>query len=158
MSTAFCRRLPLIVLLGLCFSVISCDSESPSDSTSDWVGKWEIVAVNPVDPLTDPTYWNLTEKELKVVEDETNEDSQDEPCDLFTFDVKEMDGNTVGFRGTTEQFFGIQEFTLRFEVSGETLTATVVEADDARAIGIEITLSPVGEIPVPQDEDTCRTP
>lgn len=145
----------LSALFALCFSLVSCDLfGSDDDSSPEWVGQWEVEAFEDGTP-DEPEYWNISEEEFKIVEDERA--GQDEPCGLAAFEVVNQDGDVIELLGRTTNVEG-ETTELRLDVSGETMTATVLDAsDEEESIGNEITLESVGEIPVPQDESTCDT-
>ena len=150
MSTAFSRGILLSLLFALCFSVVSCDSGGSSESGPEWVGTWEVEDFGDEGGApNDPNYWDLSEGTMEIIEDfETG-------CDLAIFEVTSREGSVITLSGSTPNSDG-QTLELSLEVSGETMTATILEnTENPELEGNEILLSEIGGIPV--DTGDCNT-
>lgn len=163
MMFVFRKGILLSILLALCFSFTSCDSGGSDDSTLDWVGEWEVdtyVITEDGETTTttpdQPTFWSLSENEYRIVEDQRESDFQDEPCTLYVHEIIDTDGEIVTIEGATENV-NSEMVEFRLEVSEGSLTATILDSDVEEVIGEKANLSGVGDIPVPQDENNCRT-
>lgn len=151
MFTVLRKGVLLSVLFALCFTFVACDSSgSDGDSSPEWAGQWEVVSFEE-GPPSSPNYWDISESELQVYQDSSGTNTQ---CNSrLGYEVADRDGNIVTFLGNTPNAEG-ETIEFRFEVSGETMTATVLDAsDEEEAVGGDITLSKIDNIPL--DSDNC---
>lgn len=130
------RGLFALSVLTLCFSLVSCDSGG-SNSGPAWVGNWRVSDFGGGQGApADPNYWSITTGELEVVEDFGS------GCDIATYEVINREDGRVEFRGTSSDEEG-ETLEFQFNVTGETLTATLLDASDeseAENEGNELTL------------------
>lgn len=150
MLTAFRKGVLLSVLFALCFTFVACDSGgSDGGSSPEWEGQWELLSFEEGPPES-PNYWDLSESDLQIYVDSSGADTQCES--RLGYEVTEREDNIVTFSGSTPN---VEDETveLRFEVSGETMTATILDASEEEAIGDDLTLSKIDDIPV--DSDNC---
>jgi hypothetical protein len=146
--------LPL-VFLALCFSFLSCDSGS-SNSSPAWVGEWNQTSSDSYVSDSTSIYWSLSKKEMKLIRDTRNNPDFEEPCELVRLVVSNRDGNVVTYNGETPDIGG-QTYRFRFDASGGTLTATLLDSPEEEAGYLaDATLESVDGIPIPQDEESCQ--
>lgn len=139
MRTTLRRRLFFSLLLALALPLISCDSGGSGDSEPIWIGDWEAISVDGPDYEED-SIWSLTKDELEIRDVKTGSEESGS-CDLFEFNVDNIDGNTV------EYSVDEGSFVLEFEESGNQIIATVTESPDPDEEGATITLDPVSSVP-----------
>jgi len=144
MLMTFRKEALLSVLFALCFAFVACDSGgSDGASSPEWTGQWQVDSF-------ENSYWDLSESELQVYRDSSGADTQ---CvNRAGYEVTDRDDNIVSFLGSTPNVEN-ETIELRFEPSGETMIATVLDASDGEAIGDDIPLSKIDNIPV--DPDNC---
>ena len=133
------RRFALYALVLLTFSVtfVACDSGGSNNGDPEWVGSWEILNYGGGQGApSDPTYWNITQENLEEVEDD------EEGCIINSLEITESDGGVVTLINSENE---VNE--VRFEVSGNTMTATVLDTPDDEDVGNEITLESVDGAP-----------
>lgn len=91
---------------------------------------------------------------MQIVADTRDNPQVEATCILTTYDIIERNENTVKLVGETGYVEG-GVFEFLFEVSGETMTGTIIESPFEDEVGMGFTLSSVGEIPIPTDESSC---
>lgn len=130
------RGLCFLLLLIPCLSLVSCDSGG-SNSGPEWEGNWRLSDYGGGQGSpANPNYWSIATDELEIVED------FDSGCDIASFEVTDQEDGRLVFRGTSPDEEG-ETLEFQFNVTGETLTATLLDASDeseADNIGNELTL------------------
>lgn len=152
MRTALRQGFLFSLLLALAIPLASCDSGGSSGGGPEWTGNWEVVSFDEGGAPETPNYWDLSESELRIFIDSAGTDTQ---CiDRADFEVTERDGNIVSFLASAQEVEP-QTVEFRFEVSGETMTATILESSDEEGVGDELMLEKIEDIPV--NPDNCDT-
>ena len=121
-----------------CLSLLSYDSGG-SNGSPEWVGNWEVTGYENIeDPDTSQTYISFTEQELDIIMGEKD------GCVSLKGDILEVDSGVITF---DPEFEEEGPFRWQMDVSGSTLTITVLEGENDQDTGNKVILESVDSDP-----------
>lgn len=137
MRAALRRRVTVALLIALAFPLVSCDSGGSGGGEPIWIGDWKVTSVDGGEGEVG-NYWTLSREELEVRDVSTR--NGETTCGIIRLAVSNVSGNEVEFVEPN--------LTLRFEGSGDQITATTIEKSiDPEDVGGTVTLQSVDRVP-----------
>ena len=103
--------------------VSGCGVFGSSDSSPDWTGDWQVTQGFDEEPPDVDLYTTYTEESLTVVRE------AEDGCRIFRYEIVNVDGNEITYQ------VGNDLQTERLEVSGSTLTVTILRSNFSRNEG-----------------------